>query len=89
MQYQGAGAHPWISEARNGLARGIYNRMNADGLYAGRQLITEAQFCMNTMLSTNGFSAYQMIFGSDPADNFGWGDEYEDLLFAQETSLPG
>ena len=41
------------------------------------------------MLATNGFSAYQLVFGSNPADNFGWGDEDEDLLFAQDTSLPG
>ena len=44
---------------------------------------------MNTMLSTKGLSAYQLVFGSKPEDNFGWGDEDEDLLFAQDTSLPG
>ena len=81
------GSHPWILERRNGLARGIYNRMKADGRYAGWQLITEIQFCLNTMLASNGFSAYQMVFGSNPADNFGWGDEDEDLLCAQDTSL--
>ena len=41
------------------------------------------------MLPTNGFSAYQLAFGSNPADNFGWGDEDEDLLFAQDASLSG
>ena len=66
----------------------IYNRMHADGRYAGRQLISEVQFCLNTMPSTNRFSAYQLAFGSNPADNFGWGDEDEDL-FAQDTSLSG
>ena len=89
LQFQGAGARPWISECRNGLARGIYNRLKAGGRYAGRQLIAEVQFCLITMLSTNGFSAYQMVFGSNPVDNLGWGDEDEDLLFAEGASLSG
>ena len=87
LQYQGVGAHPWIPEQRNGLVRGIYNCMQADGRYAGRQLISEAQFCLNTMLSTSGLSAYQLVFGCNLADNFGWGDEDEDPLFSQCTSL--
>ena len=61
--------------------------MKADGRYAGRQLLSEVQFCLNAMLATNGFSAYQLVIGSNPADNFGWGDEDEDLPFAQDTSL--
>ena len=89
LQHQGVGAHtPWISERRDGLVRGIYNRMHAEGRYAGRRLISEVQFCLNTMPSTNGFSACHLVFGSNPADNFGWGDEDEDLLFAQDASLP-
>ena len=40
---QGVGAHPWILERRNGLARGIYNRLNAARSYAGSQILTEAQ----------------------------------------------
>ena len=71
------------------MARGIYNRMEAGGRYAGRQLITEIHFCLNAMLARNGFSARQMAFGGNPADNFGWGDEDENLLFAQGTSLSG
>ena len=51
--------------------------------------MSEIQFRLNAMLASNGFSAYQMVFGSNPADNFGWGDEDEDLLFAQDTSLSG
>ena len=50
LQNQGVGAHPWILERRNELARGIYNRMHADGRYAGRQLISEVQFCLNAAL---------------------------------------
>ena len=30
-----------------------------------------------------------MVFGSNPADCFGWEDGDEDLLFAQDTSLAG
>ena len=67
------GAHPWI----------------LDGRYAGRQLLTEVQFCVNTMLSTKGFSADLMVIGSNPADNLGCGDGDGDLLFAQDTSLSG
>ena len=63
--------------------------MKADGRYAGRQLVSEVQFCANAMLSANGFSAYRAVFGSNPADNFGWGDEDEDLPFAQDASLSG
>ena len=55
LLFQGVGAHPWILERRNGLARGIYNRMISDGRFSGRQLITEVQFCLNAMVSTSGF----------------------------------
>ena len=30
-----------------------------------------------------------MVFGSNPADFFGWGNGDEDLLLAQDTSLAG
>ena len=33
--FQCVGAHPWILERRNGLARGIYNRMMADDRFSG------------------------------------------------------
>ena len=41
------------------------------------------------MLSSSGFSAYQMAAGSQLADLFGWDDSEEDLFFAQDTSLAG
>ena len=85
VQYQGAGAHLWNLGRRNGLARGIHRRIPADGRYAARQLIPGVEFCLNAMLSTNGFSAYQLAFGGIPADNFGWGDGDEDLLSAQDA----
>ena len=40
-------------------------------------------------MSGNGFSAYQMVFGSNPVDLFGWGGKDEDLMFPQDTSVAG
>ena len=41
------------------------------------------------MLSSSGFSAYQMVSGSNPVDFLGWEDGGGGLLFAQDTSLAG
>ena len=87
--FQGVGAHPWILERRNGLARGIYNRLHAEKFYSGAQILSEVQWCLNTMVSASGFSAYQLVFGSSPMDLYGWDDTDEDLLFAQDTSISG
>ena len=38
-------------------------------------------------MAPSGFPAYQMVFGSNPAELFGWADGDEDLTFAQDTSL--
>ena len=83
------GAHPWILERRNGLARGIYNRLKEDRHYTGPQILTEVQWCLNTLVSASGYSAYQLVFGSNPMDLYGWGDSDDDLLFAQDTSISG
>ena len=80
---------PWILERRNGLAQGIYNRSQKDDRFPGRQILAEVQWCLNTVISGGGFSAYQMVFGSNPADLYGWEDKDEDLMFAQDTSLSG
>ena len=63
--------------------------MIADGRFAGRQLISEVQLCVNAMLPANCCSSYEVALGGNPADNFGWVGEDEDLLFAQDASLPG
>ena len=73
------GAHPWLLERRNGLARGIYNRLIEDDRFSNKTIPSEVQWRLNTMLSASGFSAYQMVFG--------WGGGGEDLLSAQDTSL--
>ena len=41
------------------------------------------------MLATNGFLAHRLVFGSNPANNLGWGDDDGDLLSAQASSLSG
>ena len=87
--FQGVGAHPWILERRNGLARGIYNRLKADRYYTGPQILAEAQWRLNTLVSASGYSAYQLVFGSNPMDLYGWDDSEDDLLFAQDTSISG
>ena len=80
---QGAGAHPWTLERR------IYNRLKADRFCTGSQILTEVQRCLNTMVSASGYSAYQLAFGSNLMDLYGWGDSDEDLLSAQDTSISG
>ena len=55
-------------ERRNGLARGIYNRLEADRYYTGPQILAEAQWRLNTLVSASGYSAYQLVFGSNPMD---------------------
>ena len=85
LVFQGVGAHPWILERRNGLARGIYNRLQADRYNAGSQILTEVQWCLDTMVSPSGSSDYQLVFGSNPMDLYGWGDSDEELLFAQDA----
>ena len=44
---------------------------------------------MTTLESGGGYSAYQLVFGSNPVDLFGRDIEGEHLLFAQDTSLAG
>ena len=48
-----------------------------------------AQYCLNAPLSSSGHSAYQLGFGSNPADLHVWRDGGDDLLFVQETSISG
>ena len=45
---RGAGAQTWILGRRNGLARGIYNRLIADDWRTGRQILAGAQWCLDT-----------------------------------------
>ena len=87
LQFQGVGAHPWLLERPNGQARGIYNGPIEDDRFLNKTILAEVQWCLNAMLSASGFSAYQMVFGSNPVDLFGWEDGDEDMMFAQDTTL--
>ena len=87
--FQGVGAHPWTLERRNGLARGIYNRIMADGRYSGKQVLAEVQWCLDSMVSSSGYSAFQSVFVANPTDLYRWGDNGGDLLRAQDTSVSG
>ena len=69
------GARPRILERRNGLARGICNRLVADDRFSGKQFSAEGQRRLNSLISGGGFSPYQLVFVADPVDLFGWGDK--------------
>ena len=87
FQFQGVGAHPWLSDRRNGLARGIYDRVNGNYRFSSGQILWEVQWCLNTMISASGFSAYQMVFGRNPVELFGWEDNDATLMSTQH--IPG
>ena len=62
LQLHGIVARPGLLGRRNGLARGIYNRPVGDDRFSSKQILSEAQVCLNAGISTSGFSAYQMNF---------------------------
>ena len=72
-KFQAAGAHPWVLDRRRGPARGIGGRLAA--LREGR--LSEDQWR----------SAYQLVFGRNPAGRVGWEDKDDDMAFTQNTSL--
>ena len=80
---------PWLLERRNGLARGIYSRLVEDYRFSRADISGEVQWCLNTMLSSSGFSVYQMVFGSNPVDIFGWEAQDKCTTFAQIPSISG
>ena len=67
---KGVGAHPWILERRSGLARGIYNRLQANRYYTGSQILTEAQWFLNTGVSASGYSAFSIGFWIQSCGSF-------------------
>ena len=60
-----------------------------DDRFSGAQILAEVRWCLQTLISSSRFSAYRMVFGSNPVDLFEWEDKGEDLLFAQDTSVAG
>ena len=67
------------------LARGIYNRLAPDGRFSGKQISSEVQWRLNSIVSGGGNSASQLVFRPKPADLVGWDGEDEDMLFARDT----
>ena len=41
------------------------------------------------MITTRGYSAFQLVFRPYPADLYGWDYQDDDLLFAQDASVSG
>ena len=80
---------PRILGRHKGLARGFYNNLVADDRFSGKQVLAEAQWRLNTLISVGGYSACQLVFGPNPAAPIGWGDKDEDSLFARDTPLSG
>ena len=89
MLFQGAGAHPWILGRRNGLARGIYNRLKEDDRFSAKRAPAGVQWPLNALISRGGFPDDHMVFGSNPADLYEWEAKDGDLMFAQDTSPSG
>ena len=89
LQFRQGGDRPCSLGRRNGLAGGMYNRLAVDGRFLYRAIINEERFRPNAMMSHGGFSAYWMVFGSNPEDSYLGRDEDSDLDFAQDTSASG
>ena len=56
LQLQG-GARAWMSERRNGLARGILNRLHVEGRSTDRPILNEVQICLGAKFNHGEFSA--------------------------------
>ena len=54
LRSKGESAHPRPLELRNGLARGICNRLAAGGEFSGDKIPSEIQWCPNPFLSAGG-----------------------------------
>ena len=61
----------------------------ADHSPPGQRISAEVQWRLNSPISGGGYSAYQLVSGSDHVDLFGWGDKDKDPLFAKDASPSG
>ena len=57
LQLQGARARPWLLERRNGIARGMDNRLVGGGRFSGKRILSEVQWCLGTLIFAGGFPA--------------------------------
>ena len=67
----------------------MFCRLLADDRFSGKQMSSEVQSRLNTLVSAGGISASRLALGSSPVDLFGRDDRDEDFRFAQDTSPPG
>ena len=84
--FQGAGARTWLLERRTVPARGIRNRLAADGRFSSKQILCEVQWRLGILLSASEYSAYHPVCGPNPADLRVCGRDVENSLLAQTTS---
>ena len=89
LQIEGVGFHSWLLERRRELARGIHSRRAADGCLASMQIFSDVQWRLKTLHLASGYSAHQLVFGSNAVDLASCGDDDRDYLFAQDTSSSG
>ena len=70
-------------------ASGVYYRLVAGDRFSSKRTSSEVQSRLHTLVSAGGFSASRLVLGLSPVDLMELDDRDEDLLFAQDTSLPG
>ena len=89
LESHGLGANTRLPKSRNGLGRGMYNRLQEESRFPGKRISTEAQYCLETTLISRGSSAYHLVFASPPADPYARRDDDGDPMSAQQTSVSG
>ena len=57
--------------------------------FSSKRTSSEVQSRLHTLVSAGGFSASRLVLGFSPVDLMELDDRDEDLLLAQDTSLPG
>ena len=60
---------------RNGLAGCPSFGLRERSRFVGRAILDEVQFCLDTMLDHDGFSACQIVFDSNSAELHPWQDD--------------
>ena len=69
LLFHGVGAHRWLLERRNGLARGIYNRLVEDDRFSIEKILGEVQWRLNTLLSTTTGTGCPTLTISTPGES--------------------
>ena len=62
--------------------------MTGDG-FPSKRILSEVQYCLDTLLPASGFPIYRIISGSDSGAPFTRVGDGEDLLITQDLSLLG